>query len=140
VVHLIDKVISTITNNIQQIIEIEDTFETLRVRVCPGWRPRLGTYGFWRGAWLDLFCRKSRGCLMWGNIENPVISVQLDLSCEVPLSVFSFVKLSFLWPPWNVQWFVAAARQVPPSPGLPAPALQGPEVLRYLLPTCKHLY
>lgn len=31
VVHLIDKVISTITNNIQQIIEIEDTFETLRV-------------------------------------------------------------------------------------------------------------
>lgn len=34
VVHLIDKVISTITNNIQQIIEIEDTFETLRVRDC----------------------------------------------------------------------------------------------------------
>ncbi|OWK12155.1 hypothetical protein Celaphus_00003615 [Cervus elaphus hippelaphus] len=30
VVHLIDKVISTVTNNIQQIIEIEDTFETLR--------------------------------------------------------------------------------------------------------------
>lgn len=34
VVHLIDKVISTVTNNIQQIIEIEDTFETLRVRDC----------------------------------------------------------------------------------------------------------
>lgn len=39
VVHLIDKVISTITNNIQQIIEIEDTFETLRVRDCPGGKP-----------------------------------------------------------------------------------------------------
>lgn len=36
VVHLIDKVISTISNNIQQIIEIEDTFETLRVRGCSG--------------------------------------------------------------------------------------------------------
>ncbi|KFO19200.1 transforming growth factor-beta-induced protein ig-h3 isoform X2 [Fukomys damarensis] len=34
VVHLIDKVISTITNNIQQIIEIEDTFETLRAAVA----------------------------------------------------------------------------------------------------------
>lgn len=41
VVHLIDKVISTITNNIQQIIEIEDTFETLRVSDCPGGRPSL---------------------------------------------------------------------------------------------------
>ena len=39
VVHLIDKVISTISNNIQQIIEIEDTFETLRVRDCPGGGP-----------------------------------------------------------------------------------------------------
>lgn len=35
VVHLIDKVISTTTNSIQQIIEIEDIFETLRVRGCP---------------------------------------------------------------------------------------------------------
>uniref|UniRef100_A0A452URQ0 Transforming growth factor-beta-induced protein ig-h3 n=1 Tax=Ursus maritimus TaxID=29073 RepID=A0A452URQ0_URSMA len=34
VVHLIDKVISTVTNNIQQIIEIEDTFETLRAAVA----------------------------------------------------------------------------------------------------------
>ncbi|KAB0406975.1 hypothetical protein E2I00_019427 [Balaenoptera physalus] len=34
VVHLIDKVISTISNNIQQIIEIEDTFETLRAAVA----------------------------------------------------------------------------------------------------------
>ncbi|KAF6083267.1 transforming growth factor beta induced [Phyllostomus discolor] len=34
VVHLIDKVISTTTNNIQQIIEIEDTFETLRAAVA----------------------------------------------------------------------------------------------------------
>lgn len=40
VVHLIDRVISTISNNIQQIIEIEDTFETLRVRDCPGRGPR----------------------------------------------------------------------------------------------------
>lgn len=40
VVHLIDRVISTISNNIQQIIEIEDTFETLRVRDCSGRRPR----------------------------------------------------------------------------------------------------
>lgn len=35
VVHLIDKVISTTTNSIQQIIEIGDIFETLRVRGCP---------------------------------------------------------------------------------------------------------
>lgn len=48
VVHLIDKVISTITNNIQQIIEIEDTFETLRVRPCPGRGPSL--HCFPRGA------------------------------------------------------------------------------------------
>nr|KAF6350330.1 transforming growth factor beta induced [Myotis myotis] len=34
VVHLIDRVISTISNNIQQIIEIEDTFETLRAAVA----------------------------------------------------------------------------------------------------------
>ncbi|XP_007114326.1 transforming growth factor-beta-induced protein ig-h3 isoform X2 [Physeter macrocephalus] len=34
VVHLIDKVISTISHNIQQIIEIEDTFETLRAAVA----------------------------------------------------------------------------------------------------------
>ncbi|XP_021070841.1 transforming growth factor-beta-induced protein ig-h3 [Mus pahari] len=34
VVHLIDKVILSITNNIQQIIEIEDTFETLRAAVA----------------------------------------------------------------------------------------------------------
>uniref|UniRef100_A0A5F8H036 Transforming growth factor-beta-induced protein ig-h3 n=1 Tax=Monodelphis domestica TaxID=13616 RepID=A0A5F8H036_MONDO len=34
VVHLIDKVISTTTNNIQQFIEIEDTFETLRAAVA----------------------------------------------------------------------------------------------------------
>ncbi|XP_019497697.1 PREDICTED: transforming growth factor-beta-induced protein ig-h3 [Hipposideros armiger] len=34
VVHLIDKVISTTTNSIQQIIEIEDTFETLRAAVA----------------------------------------------------------------------------------------------------------
>ncbi|XP_053422510.1 transforming growth factor-beta-induced protein ig-h3 [Nycticebus coucang] len=34
VVHLIDKVISTTTNNIQQIIEIEDAFETLRAAVA----------------------------------------------------------------------------------------------------------
>lgn len=40
VVHLIDRVISTISNNIQQIIEIEDTFETLRVRGCPGRGPQ----------------------------------------------------------------------------------------------------
>lgn len=44
VVHLIDKVISTVTNNIQQIIEIEDTFETLRVRDCRGRGPALGTH------------------------------------------------------------------------------------------------
>lgn len=50
VVHLIDKVISTVTNNIQQIIEIEDTFETLRVRDCPGRRPSLGTHHLPRGA------------------------------------------------------------------------------------------
>lgn len=40
VVHLIDKVISTVTNSIQQVIEIEDTFETLRVRTCPHCFPR----------------------------------------------------------------------------------------------------
>ncbi|XP_038596358.1 transforming growth factor-beta-induced protein ig-h3 [Tachyglossus aculeatus] len=34
VVHLIDKVISTTTNSIQHIIEIEDTFETLRAAVA----------------------------------------------------------------------------------------------------------
>ncbi|XP_072485974.1 transforming growth factor-beta-induced protein ig-h3 [Notamacropus eugenii] len=34
VVHLIDKVISTTTNSIQQFIEIEDTFETLRAAVA----------------------------------------------------------------------------------------------------------
>ncbi|XP_037365158.1 transforming growth factor-beta-induced protein ig-h3 isoform X1 [Talpa occidentalis] len=34
VVHLIDKVISTTTNSIQQIIEIEDIFETLRAAVA----------------------------------------------------------------------------------------------------------
>ncbi|KAG8506518.1 Transforming growth factor-beta-induced protein ig-h3 [Galemys pyrenaicus] len=34
VVHLIDKVISITTNNIQQIIEIEDIFETLRAAVA----------------------------------------------------------------------------------------------------------
>ncbi|XP_051834097.1 transforming growth factor-beta-induced protein ig-h3 isoform X1 [Antechinus flavipes] len=34
VVHLIDKVISTTTNSIQQIIELEDTFETLRAAVA----------------------------------------------------------------------------------------------------------
>lgn len=45
VVHLIDKVISTVTNNIQQIIEIEDTFETLRVRNHPGAGGGLGIHG-----------------------------------------------------------------------------------------------
>lgn len=49
VVHLIDKVISTVTNNIQQIIEIEDTFETLRVSGSPGgrlaWGPTAGRPG-----------------------------------------------------------------------------------------------
>lgn len=49
VVHLIDKVISTVTNNIQQIIEIEDTFETLRVRDCCGRGPGLGTQDLSKG-------------------------------------------------------------------------------------------
>lgn len=49
VVHLIDKVISTVTNNIQQIIEIEDTFETLRVRDCPGRGADLGTHHLPKG-------------------------------------------------------------------------------------------
>lgn len=35
VVHLIDKVISTTTNSIQQIIELEDNLETLRVSLLP---------------------------------------------------------------------------------------------------------
>ena len=48
VVHLIDKVIATTTNNIQQIIEIEDTFETLRVRRCRGRGP--SPHCFPRGA------------------------------------------------------------------------------------------
>lgn len=49
VVHLIDKVISTVTNNIQQIIEIEDTFETLRVRVHSGAGGGLGIHHLPRG-------------------------------------------------------------------------------------------
>lgn len=53
VVHLIDKVISTVTNNIQQIIEIEDTFETLRVR------PMQGTVDLPRGTWQGDFCRRT---------------------------------------------------------------------------------
>ena len=52
VVHLIDKVISTVTNNIQQIIEIEDTFETLRVRAHPG---QGEAWGY----------TTSPGCLLW---------------------------------------------------------------------------
>lgn len=53
VVHLIDKVISTVTNNIQQIIEIEDTFETLRVR------PMKGTIDLPKGTWQSVFYRRT---------------------------------------------------------------------------------
>lgn len=59
VVHLIDKVISTVTNNIQQIIEIEDTFETLRVGDHRG----AGEAWGYTASREDPFCGRGGGCL-----------------------------------------------------------------------------
>lgn len=65
VVHLIDKVISTISNNIQQIIEIEDTFETLRVRNCPRRGTNLGTHHLLKG---PSFVGEAEGVSMFKSI------------------------------------------------------------------------
>lgn len=110
VVHLIDKVISTITNNIQQIIEIEDTFETLRVRDCPGRMPSLHQQG--------LLLLRSRGGLHvhghLGSMEQVPLNAHkpgestdhtlslttgniIILAAEFP-PVFSYVKLPYLGP------------------------------------------
>lgn len=70
VVHLIDKVMSTISNNIQQIIEIEDTFETLRVRGCPGSRP--GLHRPPRGA--SFAGAMEQVPVMTTNLEKPLVS------------------------------------------------------------------